>query len=162
MHHVNATELLQQFHGHMQRRTNSRRAIRKLARFRLGARDEFAQIAHWQVRIDRQDLWYRKHQANRRKIAQSVKGHLLRQMRLHGEHTRTGKADGQPIRAGPRHGFNANQATAARAVFHNHRLAELFAHNTRNQPPDDIRRATGRKWHNQPYGLIRKCLCQCR
>ena len=41
---------------------------------------------------------------------------------------RTGKADGQPIRAGPRHRFNTNQPTTARAVFHNHRLTQPLTH----------------------------------
>ena len=146
----------------MQRRPNAGRAIGKLARFCLGAGDEFAQVSHRQVWVHRQDLRHGNHHADRRQIAQSIKGHLLRQMRLHGEHTRTGKADGQPIRPRPRHRFNTNQATATRAIFHNDRLAKLVAHDTRNEPPDDIRRSTRRKRHNQPYRLIRKCLSKCR
>ena len=120
--------------------------------------DEFPEILDRHGGVDRQHPLIRYDRGDRREILEGIGLHLLVQMRVDGDHAVGEQRERGAVRRGLRDQIHRDVAVRARAVFHDHGLAEELGEPLSDDPRRDIGRASRRDRHDQldrPRGVLR-------
>ena len=150
---VDAGRELEQLHAEMQRAADAAGAILDIAGLGLGKRDEFLDRLGRQIRIDRERVWARCEQRDRRKRLQRVVGQLV-ERRV--DRMRDGD-DQQRVAVGRcfRHQLGADDAAGAGLVLDHELLAEPLAELRADDARQNVVEPARRERHDHPHRLVR-------
>jgi len=112
--------------------------------------------------MDHEDVARGYEQGDRREIPRRIEAEL----RIHhavGRHRHAADQDRVAVGVGAHHRLHADVGSGARAVLHQHGLAEPLGERRRERARQDVHRAAGRGWHDEAQRLGGKPLagCQC-
>ena len=109
--------------------------------------------------VENDDVRHVAGQRDRREIFQRIVAELCLHERVDGQRTIRGDQQRVAVRRRPRHGFGADAAAGATAVFDHHGLAQGIRYAVADDAADNVGIAAGGKRHDQadrPLGIFRK------
>ena len=124
-----------------------------LAGIRLGVGDQLGEAPHRERWIHHHDLGDLHHRGDEREILVRVEGHLGKHERRHRHGSLVVEPQRVAVGRGLGHCVDTEHASHAALVLDDDRLAESDAQGLREGPPENIRRASGWKPHDQAHGL---------